>query len=351
MPAFIDETGNRYGNYTVIERVVNSCKTKTMWKCRCDCGRETFIWAHILRNGNIQAMKKCECQRREILGRQFGDYIVESLDYFNDKKEVVYDCRCAACNTTRIIRKTYLFTKNARCPCSGTQGKNEVGKRYGMLTVISKVEDEKACNGGLMFHCLCDCGNTTIKIGNYLRRGVSTHCGCKDIIDESGNKYGKLLVIRKSENSDNTGRARFECLCDCGKTVEIRGDLLRSGGARSCGCSVAHDPGLAAAKSKYGSYKGMAKKKCRVFNLTLDDFMKITSEPCHYCGMEPVQITHPKNTNGEYVYNGIDRVDNSIGYVKENVVPCCKRCNVAKLNYSVDDFLNWVKRVAEYNNL
>jgi len=53
-------------------------------------------------------------------------------------------------------------------------------------------------------------------------------------IDETGNRYGRLLVIsRSAKNCDN---ALWVCKCDCGKTKEIRGSNLRGGNTNSCGC-------------------------------------------------------------------------------------------------------------------
>ena len=49
------------------------------------------------------------------------------------------------------------------------------------------------------------------------------------------------------------------------------------------------------------------------------------------------------------LYSGIDRVDSSKDYNIDNVVPCCAMCNLAKRNYSDEDFLKWIKRVYEYN--
>lgn len=48
------------------------------------------------------------------------------------------------------------------------------------------------------------------------------------------------------------------------------------------------------------------------------------------------------------LYNGIDRVDSSLGYTVDNVVPCCKLCNQAKNNLSKQEFVDWVKRVYDH---
>lgn len=70
---------------------------------------------------------------------------------------------------------------------------------------------------------------------------------------------------------------------------------------------------------------------------------------CHYCGIEPSNTYMKSYYNVNY--NGIDRVDNSIGYEMNNVVACCKMCNIAKNNNTEQEFLQWVKRLSEYQRL
>lgn len=53
--------------------------------------------------------------------------------------------------------------------------------------------------------------------------------------------------------------------------------------------------------------------------------------------------------NSKYIYNGIDRIDNSKGYTKENSITACKQCNISKSTYSQQDFINWINNC--YNNL
>jgi len=52
----------------------------------------------------------------------------------------------------------------------------------------------------------------------------------------TGTYYGDLTVIREMES---TGKRRFCCKCDCGNSVLVRLDHLRSGHTSSCGnCGV-----------------------------------------------------------------------------------------------------------------
>jgi superfamily II DNA or RNA helicase len=51
--------------------------------------------------------------------------------------------------------------------------------------------------------------------------------------DESGNRYGRLVVVKR-EPSGVQG-AQWLCRCDCGQTSVVTGKNLRSGGSTSCG--------------------------------------------------------------------------------------------------------------------
>lgn len=86
----------------------------------------------------------------------------------------------------------------------------------------------------------------------------------------------------------------------------------------------------------YRIYKSNALKKGKDFLLTPEDFANIVSSPCVYCGGSETRI-------------GIDRIDNSIGYTKENSAPCCKMCNYMKKNHSVTDFLSHINKIYIHN--
>lgn len=55
------------------------------------------------------------------------------------------------------------------------------------------------------------------------------------IIDMTSKRIGLLLVIERSA-SNKTGQARWLCQCDCGNTLVVQGNHLRSGHTQSCGC-------------------------------------------------------------------------------------------------------------------
>jgi hypothetical protein len=53
---------------------------------------------------------------------------------------------------------------------------------------------------------------------------------------ETGNRYGRLLVISKAPIRTTQYGAEWVCLCDCGKRKIVRGASLRCGNTKSCGC-------------------------------------------------------------------------------------------------------------------
>lgn len=63
------------------------------------------------------------------------------------------------------------------------------------------------------------------------------------VIDITGEKYGKLTVIKRTEDYVSPGGRKivqFECKCDCGNTVITSGYNLRKGKVVSCGCKGKH---------------------------------------------------------------------------------------------------------------
>lgn len=176
-------------------------------------------------------------------------------------------------------------------------------------------------------------------------------------IDITGRKYGKLLVLGLHGIRRNH-ETYWNCLCDCGKYLIVRKTALGRH-TNSCGCirkEKTKERGMnnrgrglpygESAKNKlFDHYKRAAQARKLDFSLSLDEFGVITKKNCFYCGIEPMQRAGDKNANGKYVYNGIDRVDNSIGYTLENCVPCCGKCNQAKMDMSLGEFYKWVSMV------
>jgi len=84
----------------------------------------------------------------------------------------------------------------------------------------------------------------------------------------------------------------------------------------------------------YKIYAKSAEGKTLQFLFSFQDFEKLVSQPCFYCD--------EMNARG---FNGIDRMDSSLGYTTDNCVACCTTCNFMKGSVSVDVFLKRVEHV------
>lgn len=161
--------------------------------------------------------------------------------------------------------------------------------------------------------------------------------------------FGRLTALYK--DGIKKSKITWHCLCSCGNTSSVRGSDLVTGKTQSCGCLALETRSLpfgdAAINKAINSYKQAARKRGYTWELSREEFIKVTSKDCYYCGAKPSNCRDEKSqcNNGSYTYNGIDRVNNNEGYSMSNVVPCCGMCNTAKRHYSQEEFYSWVERV------
>lgn len=169
---------------------------------------------------------------------------------------------------------------------------------------------------------------------------------------KEGEKFNRLTVIKALG-----GKSGYLCQCDCGNETIARGHSLTSGRHASCGCLAKEKmalrnfkEGFQALKNEiFKNYQKAAKRRGYFFELNKEQFNNLISGNCHYCGVEPLTNWFgTKRTiidTSKFKYNGVDRIDNSIGYTMDNCVSCCKFCNNAKNTMTTEDFITHINRV------
>lgn len=143
--------------------------------------------------------------------------------------------------------------------------------------------------------------------------------------------WGLLCPYCKKEfvtTSNNSSKARSCYGC--------RGDVRRVSSEES---SYRH---------LYSGVKGRQHAKLRGFDLTLEDFVALVQSNCYYCGEEPAISKGHKDWSAYVKCNGLDRVDSTRGYTKDNVVACCRICNMAKGALSREEFIAWAHRLVNH---
>ena len=318
----------------------------------------------------------------DLVGQRFGKLTVVAQDNTFDGKGTRWVCDCDCGSKGIMVRRAMLIRgKTKSCGCYKREYLESVfkdlsGQRFGKLIVRERFDKK----GKTYWLCDCDCGTTgVIASSSDLKNGDKASCGCvrKAYIEEhdlTGRKFGRLTVKGKSQRRSANGDVYYICDCDCGNTnIEVvRGGLVAQDSHRqiSCGCWVKEghnsvnrysDRKMAITKTLYT--KLIIRNKKLGFGdeiITVTEFTNLIEQPCAYCGLkESVSSNEPYSyvakqkgivsyhIDLDYVYrhNGIDRIDSNRGYAPDNVLPCCKYCNVAKLNNSQEDFLEWAERV------
>ena len=176
-----------------------------------------------------------------------------------------------------------------------------------------------------------------------------------------GERFGRLVVIKELAavrvGRDQKTKRVFELKCDCGAVTTGKLPNLRNGTKKSCGCLQRETAakhcrttrpitfGEAAFNAVLSNYRHGAKRRKHVFSLTRSQFKLLVTSDCFYCGQPPLSVMKREQMNGAFVYNGIDRLDNSGDYTATNTVTCCSLCNRAKHTMGFEAFRAWIARV------
>jgi hypothetical protein len=223
--------------------------------------------------------------------------------------------------------------------------KDLTGKKYGKWSVL-----ERGSKRGqrLRWICQCECGRKREIVASEIHaNNARKDCGCSQR-NWIGEKFNKLTVISK-EGEGSFHNTHVLCRCDCGNLKRTWGSTLYAGLIKSCGCVHEENGKNRCLNFTYAGYKKRG-LKVGLFELTKEQFYEISQKNCLYCGCKPNNVMKKETkTKGErtFIYNGIDRVDNSKGYTLENSVPCCGTCNRMKTNLGLEEWLTHMKKILD----
>lgn len=178
--------------------------------------------------------------------------------------------------------------------------------------------------------------NKVLNKYNVVQRVANQHK-----IDLTGDRYGRLLVLKKSERKAILNRTIYICLCDCGTICETQRANLVNRTTNSCGClnqEKRRDRLYKHGKSNdlegrmFYSAKSRAKERGIEFNLDISDI--VIPELCPI-----LNIPLFKNKNGVQSNNSpsLDRINPKLGYIKGNVKVISAKANRLKDESTIED--------------
>lgn len=189
------------------------------------------------------------------------------------------------------------------------------------------------------------CDNCTISFNKKPSKiKVSKHNFCSpkcsqefQSLDLTGKTFDQLKVL-ELDTTAKTGDRKFKCRCSCNRIISVHSCNLTNGHSTKCRkCQNRKYVGDVSG-SYFNKLKQNAIKRNIEFNITQvyiwNKFLQ-QNRKCAYTGLELIW----RNGSGELGTASVDRKDNSIGYVKENIQIIHKDINRMKFNHTEKYFL------------
>lgn len=177
----------------------------------------------------------------DLTGQKIGKLTVLRALEERQNKYVVWECQCECGKIVSVTSRDLRHRRKDFCGCTTPYRKRVAdlaGQRFGRLVAIRPTEERQ--NGGVVWECRCDCGNTVYVRNGRLRPGGAESCGCiprkKTVRDLTGQRFGRLVALRPTDWREHK-HVVWECQCDCGGIVYARGSHLAAGTILTCGCS------------------------------------------------------------------------------------------------------------------
>lgn len=234
------------------------------------------------------------------------------------------------------------------------------GQHIGNVTVLRKVESKTIKRGTRLsvWEVQCDCGKLfTADSGRLYRKTIN--CGCRRKHDLTGQKFGKLRVIKeiglrpqghKANKKRTENNYYWECLCDCGNPVEVNGEYLKEGSTRSCGClkKIFSNADRTGAPIHLKTYLRKVKKSAKERGLNFDEdvdisfVMQLFVKQNNKCALSGIPI--------DLCNCSLDRIDSNRGYSRDNVQWVLIRINFMKQKLTNEEFIDLCKHVVIFHD-
>lgn len=329
MAKVIDITGQKFNMLTAMELVRTEKKIGSIWRFECECGNIVELPAGRVKYGTT---KSCGCIKRDtdsLVGKRFAHWTVVERVY--TEKGAYWLCECDCGNSRKVKADDLVSGNSTNCGCKRAEDLS--GRKFGKWSVIKRDYDSK---NEVRWICKCDCGSVKSVSASSLRKGTSRSCGCKNLVDFIGKRFGRLLVIEKSEpviSESGKKTQMWRCVCDCGNEINVRHSCLQSGHTTSCGCyhketvgRLKRTHGLSHKSHLYSVWKNIKdrcyREKCKSYHnyggrgITMCDEWKNDYKKFYDWAMK--NGYEEKQTAGGVNILSIDRIDNDGNYEPQN---------------------------------
>lgn len=316
MPAKIDWTDVKLHQLTFIRPTIGGIK----WEAQCDCGKITLARPPDVKRGRH---KSCGCYALSGMIRRKHDPLISSahkiwncnysdsdIDFDTFFSLSQKDCHyCGGKPATRFNRAE----KNA------SQNQRENG--WFIYNGLDRIDSKRPHMIDNVVPCCHQC--------NTDKQDLTL----EQFISNVTKRYHHMVRLRKLGRN---GLHQYDLSTIVLPTINTKNANRRK-----------HHPLVSSGKKMFWSYTRDSND-----NITFEQFFALSQQNCEYCGLQPslcynmagskkgqCNWSEYQKSNGEFIYNTLDRVNSNKGHVIDNVVPCCYDCNVAKSDWSLEEFV------------
>jgi hypothetical protein len=222
---------------------------------------------------------------------------------------------------------------------------------------VKKDELESLYYAGKTYKEIADALKVTVDTVKYYAKkyGIKARSSGRRRLPVLGERFGRLKVLRVSEQAYKT--PRYICLCDCGCEVVTTASNLKKGQERCWDC---RNKLIADIKWKgHGEISGelwdkiqrSAKKRGYKVEITIEQAWDLFLEQDRTCKLSGVEISFARNRKSPLGTASLDRKDSKGDYTIGNVQWLHKSINKMKWCLNDRKFVEWCQIVADNNRL
>lgn len=353
---FKDLSNKKFGKLTANHIVGRNKYRAIKWHCTCECGRNLTVYAHHLIHGKSKSCGSC-IKIKDLAGKKYGKLTVISRAPNNHLNQIQWNCICDCGNTCTILSKCLSGGNTKSCGCLLKYKDPYLSSKKALFRKYEKSAKTRNYSFDLNFNDFLEiiqrncfyCGSAPsqkYKLWGVVRCEGILYTGIDRIDNKNGYKLGNIVPCCKKCNYLKWSKSRKQFIAwlkKCHKhlserkffEIKLFSDLPSET--------------ISSQRSLYWIYKNtLAKKRGHDFKLPLNEFINITQQNCFYCGSSPQRYFQKEKTKKGFLYNGIDRINNTKGYYSGNIVPCCKSCNESKSDLDRNDFISHIEKCYHY---
>lgn len=381
-PKNINLLGQKFGRLTVISKAPSMPGGQTVkrlwgaWNCQCECGNTIVAKTMNLNRGNI---KSCGCIIKQYgvkykPGQKF--HRLTTVSYCNGK----WTCICDCGNTTTVPTIVLTTGNTKSCGCLKSEISSQNATR--LIEIVRQFEPRIASARRVWKqYCYRD-EQCTITFDEFMLISQQ-NCFYCNVYPNNNFNYFLIDSSNASTKAEKEGLFTYNGLdridsnlphimgnlvpscynCNRAKSDRTTDDfLLWAKNLRIMDFRPYYFTGtpLPNNKSLATSIKCIFRNYEDETDMSIEEYYAISQMQCFYCNGGSSNCFNRAKTdkkssqkakdNGNFIYNGIDRIDRNLPHNKNNVAPCCKWCNYAKMKLTLLEFHQWINRLQKYQS-